>query len=249
MAQLFNNFIFEPILSLLVWIYENLSFGDLGLAIIFLTIFIRFVLLPFFYKSSKDQALIRKLQPRVNEIKKKYKENREKQGRELMALYKEHKLNPLSGFLLLLIQLPIFIALFKIFRDPELITQTFNNVTFLGIINLTEVNMIFVVIATILQYFQGKISLSVGKKNKSAESNNPMAKMGNSMVYIAPVLSFVILAQLPSALALYWITSTLFSTGQQLVINKKIAEVDISKKKETKKEQEDKNEKDGGNTE
>ncbi|KXB08622.1 hypothetical protein AKJ56_00735 [candidate division MSBL1 archaeon SCGC-AAA382N08] len=245
MVHLFNNYIFEPILSLLVWIYQNLSLGELGLAIIILTILIRVVLLPFFYKSSKDQALIRKLQPRVDEIKKKHKDNREQQGKELMALYKEHKLNPFSGFLLLLIQLPIFIALFKIFRDPELITQTFENISFLGIIDLTETSMPLVVAAAALQYLQAKTSMKVNKKNStSSNKNNSLAKMGNSMVYIAPVLSFVVLTQLPSALALYWITSALFSTGQQLVINKKIAEVDISPKKEGEKEKAEKNQAD-----
>jgi YidC/Oxa1 family membrane protein insertase len=226
MANLFNNYVFEPILSLLIWVYQNISLGDLGLAIIILTLLIRVVLLPFFYKSSKDQALIRKIQPKVNEIKKKYKEDKEKQGKELMNLYKEHKLNPFSGFLLLIIQLPIFFALFRIFRNPELITETFNHVTAFGLINLTEIVIPVVAVAAILQYFQGKISLAINKTSNNQQNNNPIAKMGNSMVYIAPILSFVILIQLPSALAVYWITSSLFSIGQQFVINKKIAETD-----------------------
>jgi YidC/Oxa1 family membrane protein insertase len=188
------------------------------------------VLLPFFYKSSKDQALIRKIQPKINEIQKKYKEDKEKQGKELMNLYKEHKLNPFSGFLLLIIQLPIFFALFRIFRNPELITETFDHVTAFGLINLTEVVIPIVVVAAILQYFQGKISLAANKTSNNQQNNNPMAKMGNSMIYITPIISFVVLIQLPSALAVYWITSSLFSIGQQFVINKKIAEVDVLEK-------------------
>ena len=70
MSNLFNNFIFEPILETLLWIYNNIALGDLGVAIIMFTILIRTILFPFFYKSSKDQALMRKLQPTVNKIKK-----------------------------------------------------------------------------------------------------------------------------------------------------------------------------------
>lgn len=227
MANLFNNFIFEPILEILLWIYNNLALGDLGLAIIMLTIFIRIVLFPFFYKSSKDQALIRKLQPKVDEIKKTHKEDKQKQTEELMSLYKEHKLNPFSGFLLLIIQLPIFIGIFKIFKDTEIITQTFTNFTFLGIINLVEVSIPLVVIASILQYIQGKISLNSGKQPQNKKG---MAKFGKSMIYFMPFISFIILTQLPSALAVYWITSSIFSTGQSYLVDKKVAKIKFNNK-------------------
>jgi YidC/Oxa1 family membrane protein insertase len=103
-------------------------------------------------------------------------------------------------------------------------------VTAFGLINLTEVVIPIVVVAAILQYFQGKISLAINKTSNNQQNNNPMAKMGNSMIYITPIISFVVLIQLPSALAVYWITSSLFSIGQQFVINKKIAEVDVLEK-------------------
>ena len=223
MVSLFNNLIFEPLLSLLVWIYNTLSFGDLGLAIIILTFFIRLILLPLFFKSSKDQTLVRKLQPEVDKIKQKHKKDKTEQGQALMELYKRHKVNPFSGFLLLIVQLPIFIALFRIFRDPDLIIQTFKNFTLLGMVNLTEVSITLVIIATAVQYFQGKISLGSVNKNQPQNKANPMAKISNSMIYIGPVLSFIILTRLPSALAVYWITSALCSVAQQIVINKKIS--------------------------
>jgi len=229
MVKLFNSLIYRPILNLLVWIYQNLAFDHLGIAIIILTIIIRFILLPFFYKSSKDQALIRKIQPKVDKIKKKYKDDKEKQAQKLMELYKAYELNPFSGFLLLIIQLPIFIGLFQIFKNSELIIETFSNPTLFNIINLTETSMILVVIAAAVQYFQAKTSLGA-QQNTKQKTNNPMGKFGKYMVYIGPVLSFIVLSQLPSALAVYWIISAIFSSIQHIIINKKISKIDFDKK-------------------
>lgn len=224
-GELFNSVFFEPILALLVFIYENVAFEDLGLAIIALTVLIRAVLLPFFYKSSKDQTLIQRLQPHIEKIKHDHKNDREKQGKALMALYREHKLNPFSGFLILLIQLPVFIAIFKIFRSAELIAETFDNSVFLSLIDLGERSLVLVVFAAALQYFQGKMTLS-RKKPGPAKPKSPFADIGRTMVYFAPILSFMILVNLPSALALYWGVSTLFSLGQQIIINKKLSYID-----------------------
>src|SRR3989344_4200053 len=102
MANLFNNFIYEPLLAVLVFIYQNIAFGDLGLSVILLTVFVRVVLFPVFWKSAKDQALMNRLQPHIKQIQLDHKDDREEQAKKLMALYKEHRLNPLSGFLLLL---------------------------------------------------------------------------------------------------------------------------------------------------
>ena len=72
-GNLFNSLFFEPILALLVFIYDHVAFNDLGLAIIALTVLIRLVLFPLFYRGAKDQTLIQKLQPRIEEIKNKHK--------------------------------------------------------------------------------------------------------------------------------------------------------------------------------
>lgn len=228
MANLFNSFIFEPILQTLLWIYNTLAFNDLGFAIIILTIFIRFILFPFFYKSSKDQALIRKLQPQVDAIKENHKEDKEKQAEELMNLYKDHKLNPFSGFLLLIIQIPIFIGLFKIFKNPDIIIETFSNHTLFGMVDLVKTSIPLVIFASAIQYIQGKISLST-KSND--QKKGKMAKFGKSMIYFMPFISFLILSQLPSALAVYWATSTIFSAGQNYLVNKKVADIDLDKPK------------------
>lgn len=239
-ADFYTNYIYNPLFELLIFIYQNASFDSLGLAIIILTIVIRVVLLPLFYKSAKSQALMKKLKPKIDEIRDKYKEDKEKQAQKLMSLYKKYSFNPFSGFLVLIVQLPIFFALFRIFRNTELITETFSNTLFLGV-NLIETSIVLTFAVAILQYFQGK--MTAGKTSKS-KGDSPLANFGSTFQYIAPAISFIVLIYLPSALALYWGMSTLFSLGQQHIINKKIdvEDVDIDEIKSDDNKDNDKEE-------
>lgn len=217
MSELFNTYLYEPILSFLIFIYNNLAFHDFGLAIIILTIAVRIILFPVFYKGAKDQVLMQRLQPHIKKIQLDHKDNKERQAKELLALYRKHNFNPLSGFLLLIVQLPILIAIYQVFIKG-LTNSAFDNLFFLGLINLGEKNLALVIIAAALQYFQTKISLP---SQKDGKSTNPFASAGKMMLWLGPGLTVVILASLPSALALYWTVSVIFSIGQQVFINKK----------------------------
>ena len=221
MANLFNVYLYQPILSVLIFIYENLSFHNLGIAIIILTVFIRVVLFPLFYKSAKDQSLMARIQPKIKKIQEDLKHNKEEQTKALLSLYKEHRLNPFSGLFLVLIQLPILIALYRVFLR-ELGSSVFDNKLLFGL-NLGEKSLIIALIAAALQYFQGKLALPK-KDKKTVKNDSPMASMGKTMVYIGPFLTVMILAGLPAALGVYWATSTLFSVGQQVYINAKLNE-------------------------
>ncbi len=229
MINLFNKFLYEPLLKSLVFLYQNFSFHDLGIAIIILTIIIRFVLFPLFYKGAKDQAIMQRLAPKIKEIQKNHKDDKEKQTRALLDLYKEHKVNPFSGFLLLLVQLPILIALYKVFLSglTEISHLGPINNLFLGIVDLSQKNVLIVIIAAIVQYYQGKLALP--KTNKSSNELDIAEKMGRQMVFMGPVLTFVFLYffNLPSAVALYWLTTSAFSVIQQIIINKRIKAMNI----------------------
>ena len=236
MSYLFNEFLYRPLLNLLFLIYNNI-WADLGVAIILLTIIIRLIPLPLFYKSAKDQTIIQKITPRIKEIQKNHKDNKEKQVREIMAVYKEHKVNPLSGFLLMLIQLPILIALYRVFwkglsSDIFKLLYPFVGVpenishSFLGLVDLNQKSLAIVIIAALAQYFQSKLLMSVGKKNSKSVGNEGAAavaeKISRQMVFLGPVLTFVILYSLPSAVGIYWLTTSVFSVIQQIVINKRL---------------------------
>ena len=157
MIHLFNEFLYRPLLNLLFLIYNH-TVADIGIAVIILTIVIRLVLLPIFYKSAKDQTIIQKITPRIKELQKIHKDDKEKQVSEIMKVYKEHKVNPFSGFLLLLIQLPILIALYRVFLkgfSSDVLSGLYSFVAvpqsihtmFLGIIDLMSKNVWLVVLA------------------------------------------------------------------------------------------------------
>lgn len=230
MITLFNEVLYRPLYNTLVFLYQYVAFEDLGLAIILLTLIIRFILFPLFYKSFRNQAIIQKLQPEIQKIQHTHKKNREKQAQELMALYRHHKVNPFSGFLMIFIQLPILIALYRLFLNgfsPETFHNLYSfipapehiNSSLLGLVDLSSKSMLIVGLAVISQYFQGKLTLP---KIKEGQSIPPAAKIGRQMVVIGPILTFVILRTLPSAIGLYWLITSLFSIVQQIIINKKI---------------------------
>src|SRR3989344_7723784 len=108
MAHWFNLILVYPLLNLLVFAYHYIP--DIGVVIILITVLSRLVLLPSFHKSLKHQKLMQNLQPKINEIKEKYKGDKQAEMQAMMELYKQHDFNPLSSCLPLLIQLPILIA-------------------------------------------------------------------------------------------------------------------------------------------
>ncbi len=221
MATLFNTYIYQPILWLLVFIYQNLSFHDLGIAIVVLTVLIRLVLLPIFYKGAKDQTVIQKIQPHIKKIQLDHKDDKERQAKELMALYQKHRVNPFSSILFLILQLPIFIALFQIFTK-EVGASVFGGHYFLGFLDLSTKNLILAAIAALLQYWQARIMIN-SKKSDGKEKGKDMGMANQKMMmYMGPVLTLVVLFNLPAAIGLYWSVSNLFSIGQQFYINKKI---------------------------
>ncbi|MEK7553515.1 MAG: YidC/Oxa1 family membrane protein insertase [Patescibacteria group bacterium] len=219
MSNLFNTYLYNPLLSSLIFLYENIPGHDLGIAIIALTVVIRIVLLPLFYKGAKDQAILQRLAPKIKEIQKDHKDDRAKQAQVMMELYREHKVNPLSQFLIIIIQLPVLIALYWVFLKGIPANGELNHY-FLGIIDLSSRSLIIVALAALAQYFQGKLALP--KTSKNGGELSPMEKMGRQMIFIGPVLTVMFLSYLPSAVGLYWLTTSIFSVIQQIVINKRL---------------------------
>jgi YidC/Oxa1 family membrane protein insertase len=177
------------------------------------------VLLPIFYKGARDQTIIQRIQPHIKKIQLDHKDNKEKQARELMALYKKHSINPFSSILFLIIQLPVFFALFRIF-SKEITATVFQTHSILGLLNLNEKSLLLAVFAAVFQYLQTRMIFisKAGDKNAAA---NPAATNQKIMMYMGPVITFIVLFNLPAAIGLYWTVSNLFSIAQQFYINKK----------------------------
>ena len=112
---MFKTILLNPLFNTLIFLYNTVAFNDLGIAIILLTLLIRLVLFPLFYKSTRNQLLMQRIQPEINKIQHTHKDNKEKQAQAMMELYKKHDVNPFSGFLVLLLQLPVLIAIYQVF--------------------------------------------------------------------------------------------------------------------------------------
>ncbi len=236
MKYIYYTFFYTPLLNLLVLIYHIIP--DLGVSIIILTLLIRFLLLPLFYKSAKDQTIIQQhVAPKVKEIKEKYKNDKEKQVQEMMAAYKEHKVSPFSGFALILIQLPVLIALYRVFLNDftkSLSEHLYSFVPaidsihtmFLGVVDLTQKNIWIVLLAVLFQYLQSKLMFNINRNRKDNSKQDKqgaiMEKATKGMVIIGPLFTLLILSNFPSAVALYWMTTSVFSTVQQIIINKQL---------------------------
>lgn len=232
MIFLYNTILYYPLLNALIFFYNTIAFEDLGLAIIFLTILIRLLLFPLFHKSARHQTIMQGLQPHLKKIQEDHKGNREKQAQATMAFYKERGINPFSGFLLILIQLPIMIAIYQIFLkslDPGALMGLYGFVSaptaiktmFLGLINLKGKSILMVALAALAQYFQGKMSLP---QVKGGEASSPAERASRQMVFLGPVITLIVFYGLPAAISLYWLVATIFSIFQQKFINKQIAD-------------------------
>jgi len=227
----FNTILYQPLLNVLILLYEYLPGHDFGLAVIVLTILIKILFYPLGVKAIKSQKALSTLQPKIKEIQEKYKDNKEQQTKEIMGLYKREKINPFSGCLPLLIQLPVLIALYRVFwsgLQAEQMVLLYSFVplpgvidpTFFGIVNLANPNMVIAFLAGIFQFIQVKMATPKPKEDKKKDSSFA-SQMQKQMLYFMPAFMVLILFRLPSAVGLYWLTTTLFTIIQQYVILKK----------------------------
>jgi len=227
-SYLFNTFFYRPLFNGLIFLYNIVPGHDFGVSIIILTILIRIVIWPLTNKGIKNQKVLNKIQPQIEEVKRKFKNDKEGQAKALMALYSENKISPFSGLLPIIIQIPIIIALWRVFLnsahlDLSLLYSFVSapvsiRLIFLGLVDLSQRSMVLAVISGVLQYFQTKMIMPSSAKapesapSRSSDFGQIMAKQ---MLYLGPVLSIVIFWSLPAALPLYWIVVSILTILQQ----------------------------------
>jgi len=227
----FNVVLYQPLFNALVFLYTYLPGSDFGLAIIVLTILTKLVVYPLNSQTIKSQKALTEIQPEVKEIQEKYKGDKEKQAQEMMSLYKERKVSPLSGCLPVLIQFPIIIALYRVFwggLDPERLSLLYSfipnpgaiNSMFLGFLDLANPSAYLAVIVGIFQFIQLKM-ISAKRKKSLKKKKDFTEQFQKQTQYFMPLFIVVILWNLPSALALYFLTTTVFTIVQQYIITKK----------------------------
>lgn len=228
----FNTIIYQPLFNALILLYQYLPGQDFGVAVIVLTVMLRVMLYPLMVKSIKAQKSLSEIQPKIKEIQEKYKKDKEKQAREMMALYQREKINPFGGCVPLLLQIPILIGLFQVFKigfsQEQLIYHLYNfvpfpgqiNTFFLGIIDLSLPSVFLALLAGITQFFQTKMLMPKKKKEESKKEKtfSFSETMQKQMLYFIPVFTVFILLGLPSAIGLYWTITSLFAIGQQYLV-------------------------------
>lgn len=248
MMFLFNELVYRPLYNLLIAVYNFVPFQDFGIAIILVTVFIKFVLIPLSRKQIKSQKKMQDIQPKVKEIQEKYKGDKEKQSRALMELYRTSKVNPFAGCLPLIVQLVFLIAIYRVLfnisaegfmaNSAELYSFLENpekiNPIFFGMIDLSSAanltqwsaqniaHAALVAVTAAAQYIQMKMMMgrSVVKPLTGKEMDFSQI-MSKQMLYLSPLLTLFIGMKFPAGLALYWLISTLFVIAQQYYIQEK----------------------------
>lgn len=197
-----------PILQLLKWLYNFI--GNYGIAIIILTILLKTFTFPLTYKSMKSMKDMARLQPQLQKLREKYKDDREALNREMMVLMRSHGYNPMAGCLPILIQMPIFFALYRVlYSSIDLYHAPFA----LWIHDLSAPDKIYVtpVLLAITMFVQQKLT-----------PNTATDPMQAKMLQFMPLIFGAFMLTLPSGLTLYMLVNAIASIVQQLILNKKL---------------------------
>jgi YidC/Oxa1 family membrane protein insertase len=229
--NIFYTFLFQPIFNLLVFLYNLVPGGDLGIAIILLTIIIKILLWPLMSSSLKSQKVMQELQPKLDALKAEHGTDKEALSKAMMKLYQDEKVNPLASCLPIIIQLPVLIALYNVLFQgfnaaalnqlyPFIHNPGTIHTLFLGFLDLGKANIGLAVLAGVLQFFQTRMLMQrqppkqVAKKEGS-QDESMLASMNKSMMYMMPIMTVLIGVKLPGGLTLYWVVVTVFSIAQQ----------------------------------
>lgn len=205
---IWNQFFVYP-LSWLITKVSELASNNYGLGIIFVTILVRFALLPLYLKQTRSMKAMQVIQPELKALQAKYsskdQKTQEKLQRETMALFQSNNVNPLSGCLPIFFQMPILIAFYHaIMRTDEIKAHSFLYFD----LGQPDPYFILPVLAGILTFVQQKITMK-------GQEDNPQMK---AMLYIMPIMIVVFAINLPSALSMYWVVGNVFMIIQTLVV-------------------------------
>ncbi len=233
-SSLWHTVVYQPLYNLLLLLVGFLPGNSVGLSIIIVTIIVRLILFPLTGKSIKAQRAMKELEPELKKIRERYKDDKQEQAKRTMELYQEKGVTPFSGCMPLLIQIPIIIGLYTVFKDIVGIDQSHLysfiphpgelDMHFLSI-DLIGKSALLAALAGITQYFQADLSL--GRQKPPEKSATPSFQedfarsMQVQMRYVLPVMISFIAFSTSAAVALYWTTSNILSISQELLIRRK----------------------------
>ena len=239
---MFNTLFLQPIYNTVLFFVNIVPNHDIGIAIILTTLLVKLILLPLNLSAQRSTYLMKEVQIEIDEIKAKHKEDKKKLAEETMALYKKKKINPLSSIFTLIIQIPVFFALYFVFIDGVIFKENLiysfiqfpTNLTNLafGVIDLTKRYWFLGVLTGITMYIFSKRQADAFKnvkenketdKNKEADFKTIFAKnMQMQMTYVLPVISGVSAAMFPAVIGIYWVVNNILNIIQDVYIKRKL---------------------------
>ncbi|MFA6519340.1 MAG: YidC/Oxa1 family membrane protein insertase [Candidatus Paceibacterota bacterium] len=239
-STFFNAVFYNPIYNALVALVALVPGGDVGVAVIIVTIIIRLILLPFSLSAARTQRAMKVLEPKIKGLKEKHKGDKEKEALETLALYRDAKVNPFASILTVFIQIPVLLALYWVFYNEPFstinaarlytLTPTPNTISleFLGFISVAGKSMVLAILAGITQFYQAHLALSGTMKPSGEKSmqNDFQRVMGLQLKYVFPFLIGTISYTTSGAIALYFITTNLAGSLQEWHVRRTIVKED-----------------------
>jgi YidC/Oxa1 family membrane protein insertase len=237
MLSFFHTILYVPIYNILIFFASMLTHGDMGVALICAAAVVRLIILPLSLSAIRTQRAIRAIEPELNEIKEKYKEDPQKQASEQFALYKKYNIRPFASLLTVFIQLPVLISLYLVVRHeslthvnasllyPFIHAPAVLSPLFLGIFLITAPNLLLAVLAAISQFFQAYFAIPVPKKAVQKKGGSAPESMqqefGRAMAlqarFVLPVVIGII-SYSSGAIALYFITTNVIMVLQEVLV-------------------------------
>lgn len=238
-SYIWHTFFFDPIYNGLIFFIDVIPGGDVGLAIIAIVIVVKTILLPLSIKAAKTQKIMRDIEPRLRELKEKFKDNREEQAKAMMAIYKEAGMNPFASIFLIFLQIPILIALYysvysgggvalpqingellySFIASPSVVTMNF-----LGHFDIAAKSIVLAVLAGVTQFFQIKLAMpSLPPRDPNAAPDfkeDFMRNMQLQMRYVMPVIIIFVAYFISAAIALYFVVSNVVAILQELYVRR-----------------------------
>jgi YidC/Oxa1 family membrane protein insertase len=211
--------VLQPLEDAAEWIllrfHDDIGFGW-GMAIVAMTVVVRIAILPLTIKGIRSMNALRELQPQMKEIQEKYKADKQRQQQEMMKFYKENKINPLGSCLPLLLQIPVFLALFRLLRSDVFAEKVAASPPkgWLIVNDLTEKAVGGDLAILIALYVGSQLGASLVMMSTATDRNQQFLFLALPFLIIPFILSF------PAGLVVYWITTNFWTFGQQVVVRK-----------------------------
>lgn len=234
---MFHTIFYEPLYNLLVITLNVVPLHDIGTAIIIVTCIVKGILLPINLSTLRSQYLMKKFEPEMNKLKSIQKTNPSEYSQKVMELYKREKINPFSGFLGMLIQIPIILALYFVFKNglKADVNSLYSFISFpeklhtiaFGLFDVTKRNIFIALLAGVSSHTLAKRqTTSMVSKNENGEESFQdqfMKSMRIQLLYVLPIIIVMTATALPSALALYWFISNVIAYAQDVYIKRKLS--------------------------